>query len=100
MTGQGNGLLYEVKLSQKLKQAIKDLHRQSIHKGKGQQFLDSLRHIHNRLRQDPGNFGEPIYRLPALRLLVYQVVVSGIVVHYGVHEEKPLVFLKGMQLLS
>jgi UDP-N-acetylglucosamine 2-epimerase len=35
-----------------------------------------------------------LYRLPALKLLVYQVVVSGIVVFYGVHEEKPLVFLK------
>ena len=100
MTNHGNGLIYEVRLSQQIKQKIIDLHQQAILRGEGQRFLDSLRAIHNRLRQDPTNFGEPLYRLPALRLLVYQVVVSRIAVHYGVHEEKPLVFLKGVQLLS
>jgi hypothetical protein len=99
MTSPGNGLLYEVKLSNKIKETIKELHQRLAHQGKGQRFLDSLRAIHNRLQQDPTNFGEPLYQLPALRLLVYQVVASGIVVYYGVHEEKPLVFLKGVQLL-
>ncbi len=99
MTSPGNGLLYDVKLSNQIKETIKELHGRLAHQSKGQQFLDSLRAIYNRLRQDPTTFGEPLYRLPALKLLVYQVVVSGIVVYYGVHEEEPLVFLKGVQLL-
>ena len=89
-----------MKLSNQIKETIKELHQRMAHQGKGQRFLDSLRAIHNRLRQDPTNFGKPLYRLPALKLLVYHVVVSRIAVHYGVHEEKPLVFLKGVQLLD
>ncbi len=100
MTGQGNGFFYEIIVSQPIKQRIKEFHQQAILNGKGHEFLNSLRIIHRRLQQDPTNFGEPVYRLPALRLLIYHVIVSRVVVDYGVNEEKPLVFLKGVQFLT
>jgi hypothetical protein len=100
MTSQGNGSAYEVKLSHYLKSVIKELYQQADLQGKGQQFLLSLRAIHDRLRRDARDFGEPLYRLPTLKLMVYQVIVLPVVVTYVVHEEKPLVFLKTVKLLD
>lgn len=102
MSSQGNGrpLRYDVRCSEKIKATIKQLHQQASEQGKGQQFLDSLRTILDRLQEDPDRLGEPLYRLPALKLLVYQVIVSRVVVDYAVHEEKLLVFLKGVKLLD
>jgi hypothetical protein len=100
MTNPENGPVYQVKLSKKIIKVIKELHKQAAQQGQGQRYLASLEAVHHRLQKDPRNFGEPLYRLPALRLLVYQAIVSPVVVHYGVHEEKPLVFLKWVQLLT
>jgi hypothetical protein len=84
MTNPENGPVYQVKLSKKIIKVIKELHKQAAKQGQGQRYLASLEAV----------------RLPALRLLVYQAIVSPVVVHYGVHEEKPLVFLKWVQLLT
>lgn len=63
-------------------------------------FLAALRTIYERLQKDPMQFGEPLYTLPAMKLLVYQVVVGPVVVDYAVHQGKPLVFLRGVKLLG
>ena len=52
------------------------------------QFLATLRKVFERLQTDPAGFGEPLFRLPALNLMVLHVVVSRVVIHYGVHQEK------------
>ena len=46
------------------------------------------------------DFGEPLYRLPALRLLVRQAVVLPLVVVYAVHEDQALVLIRGFKVLS
>ncbi len=58
-------------------------------------FLEELEEV-----QQKANFGEPLFHLRALKLMVYQVVILPVVVIYVVHEEKPLVFLKSVKLLS
>jgi hypothetical protein len=100
MTGEGNGLVFEVKLSQKIKERAKELHQETVLRGEGPSFLRALRIIHDRLRRDPTRFGEPLYHLRALKLVMYQAVVSPVVVVYVVHEEKPLVFLRDVKLLD
>jgi hypothetical protein len=55
--------------------------------GTASQFLAAFRQIVARLHTDPIPFGEPRYRLPALRLLVMQAVLSPVVVDYAVHED-------------
>jgi len=67
--------------------------------GKGKLFVQSLRQILAQLRLEPSRFGEPLYSLPALRLTVRQAVVIPLVVYYGVHNEKPLVFVNGFKVL-
>ncbi len=100
MTTEGNGTVYEVKFSQNIKEIIIRLHLQEAARGKGQRFLEALRIIHHRLQRAALNFGEPLFHLRALKLTVYQAVVTPVVVVYVVHEEKPLVFLKDVKLLD
>lgn len=52
------------------------------------------------LSLDPRSFGEPLYHLPALNMQVRTCVVRPFVVHYAVLRERPIVVLKGVDLLS
>jgi hypothetical protein len=79
---------------------LDQLQGEAIARGIGPQFLEALREVGERLGKDPLNFGEPQYRLPALRLLVCQAAVGQLVVDYAVHEDRPLVFIRGFKLLS
>ena len=82
MTSKGNGQpgAYQVLMSQQTKSALKQHHLDAAHAGRGKKFVASFRQIVERLRTDPLVFGEPQYRLPSLKLLVRQAVVSPIVV--------------------
>jgi hypothetical protein len=52
------------------------------------------------LEIDPLDVGEPAYRLPTLRMQVRTVIVRPLVVDFGVCEDQPDVFIKGVKLLS
>ena len=83
-----------------VKADLRQFHQDQMHKGKGSAFLSSLRKINARLRKDPRGFGESLYRLPALKLLVHQGIISPLVVTFGVHDELPIVFVHVVKLLS
>jgi hypothetical protein len=102
MTSEGNGppLCYKVTMSEQTKAKLKQLHQAAMQRGEGQQFLNAFRHIVAQLRDTPLTFGDPLYRLPALRLLVHHGVIAPLVVYYGVHEERPLVFIAGFKMFS
>jgi len=102
MTGQGNGqsAVYDVRQSEQTRDELLKLHSQAAQRGYGKRFVAAARQIINRLRTDPINFGEPSYHLPALKLIVYRAVVAPLVVDYGVHDERLLVFVRGYKLLS
>ncbi len=102
MNGQGNGQRtpYQVILTQRSKESIARAHQQAVQVGKGQEFLDTMRAINERLRNATEQFGDPHYRLPLLKLLVYQAALSRVVVDYAIHQERPLVFVRSVKLLS
>jgi len=79
---------------------LRRFHKQLMHHGKGAAFRNVVREVYGRLRSDPRAFGETLYRLPALKLLVHQGIISPLVVTYGVHDELPLVFIHVVKLLS
>jgi hypothetical protein len=91
---------YQVDASKLVRRIIVELHRQAVEQGRGQSFVAAYKQIIERLRHDPRGFGEPDYRLASLRLLVRTCVVRPLVVHFAVHEEQPVVFIKGAKLLS
>ncbi|HJT76461.1 MAG TPA: hypothetical protein VJ739_04595 [Gemmataceae bacterium] len=101
MTSQGNGqpARYRVILSGVTRTALAQLSSKARQEGAGQEFLAAVREIGRRLRNDPLGFGEPRYRLPALRLLVCEGMIAPLVVNFAVHEDRPLVFIRGFRLL-
>src|SRR5262249_52986841 len=60
----------------------------------------AVRTINDRLRTDPLTFGEARYHLAAMRLAVRVAICRPLVVHYAVHEEKPLVFVQRILKLA
>ena len=102
MTSQGNGppVLYVVRLSGMARDEVKARYQEAVASGRGWRFLSALVKINEQLRHQPVSFGDPLYRLPALRLQVFQCAIAPLVVQYGVHEELPLVFIRKVLLLS
>jgi hypothetical protein len=102
MSSQGNGqpTLYQVSISKQQALVVKQRHLEAIQAGRGAQFLAAFRQIMERLQKDPLVFGEPLYHLPSLQLLVRQAVVLPLVVDYAVHEDRRVVFIRGIKVLS
>ena len=99
-TGNGQSKRYTVRSSKKTNFLLENLHQQAVEAGKSQIFMAALRQIADRLQKDPVSFGEPLYRLPALKLLVCQAAVLPLVVDFAVPDEMPLVFIRGFKVLS
>ncbi len=63
-------------------------------------YVAALRAIRQRLRTDPRSFGEYLHALQWLRLDMYLGSIAPLVVRYGVHQERKLVFVVNYHLLS
>jgi hypothetical protein len=81
-------------------QALRQIQRRAAREGRGEEVLSAFRQIARQLQADPVNLGEPLYRLPNLRMQVRSVAVRPLVVDFGVCEDRPLVFLRSVKLLS
>jgi hypothetical protein len=99
MSAEGNGG-YALHLSTFLARRLRKLHREAAERNQGRIFVESFRTIVHRLETNPLDFGEPLYRLPGMRMEVRTGVVSPIVVDFAVCQERPLVFIKGVKLLK
>jgi hypothetical protein len=91
---------YRVHASAVMLKVLRQIQRRADREGRGDKALSALRHIHQRLQQDPTAVGEPLYRLPGLRMQVRTVVVRPLVIDFAVAEDRPLVFIKSGTLLS
>jgi hypothetical protein len=100
LPSENHGQSYEVYASGAIAKALRQIQRQAVQEGRAEEVLSAIRRIEQRLRQDPFGFGEPLYRLPALRLQVRCSLVRPLAVDFAVSEDKPLVFLKSVQLLA
>ncbi len=95
-----NGGRFEVHCSGFIAKSLKQLQKRAKAQGRGEQVLSAIRSIWRRLSNDPLEFGEPLYRLPALQLQVRHGAIGPLLVYFAVHEDKPLAFIKGVMLLS
>ena len=101
MAVPGNGTpRFEVRCSGALIEQIRRVHRKARRQGRAGLVTQAFRKIIDQLERDPFNAGEPAYRLPSLRLQVRRAVIKPLVVDFAVCEDRPLVFLKGVKLLS
>lgn len=101
MRGARNGPPpYRVHMSAETRTRIRQLYARAVQNRWGADFVAALRRIVDRLRYDPIAFGEPMFRLPALKLVVYQAASLPLAVIYAVHEQQPLVFISYFKTLS
>jgi hypothetical protein len=94
-----NGGRFEVHCSGAVARHLKQIQKQAKQEGRGEAVLAAIRHIWRRLAVDPTELGEPLYHLPALRLEVRHGAVGPLLIHFAVHELRPLVFIKLVTLL-
>jgi hypothetical protein len=101
MSSAANGeRRYQIGFSGVIAEAIRQLQRQATREGRGPEFLDALRTIVERLQDNPVEVGEPLYRLPVLRMNVRCVLIRPLYIDFAVCEDRPLVFIKLVKLLS
>jgi hypothetical protein len=91
---------YEVKLADVIVQTLRRQARNAAQTGQEEALLSAFRQVIERLREAPHDFGEPLYRLPALRMLLCHGVLRPLAVDFGICEDRPLVFIRGIRLLS
>ncbi len=94
------GRFYQVHGSGTIAQAIRQIHRRALREGRGRELAQALHILKRRLQISPENLGEPLYRLAALRMQIRTAVVGPLAVDFGVCEDRPVVFIKGVSLLS
>lgn len=95
-----DGPRWKVSCSPVNAEILRQLQRQASQSGRGEAFAPAFRQIITRLQHDPTEAGEPLYRLPALRMEVRMVVVPPLALNFAVCEDQPLVFIKGATLLG
>ena len=100
MHSLGSDPPYQVHVSGVIAKRIKQVQRQASIEGRGDASLSAFKQIIKHLEQDPTSFGEPLHRLPGLRMRVRHAAVRPLFVNFAVCEDLPLVFIKGMRLLS
>jgi hypothetical protein len=94
------GHRYELEALASIVRLLKRLQRQAALEGRGNEMLLALRQIGRRLQTDPLNLGEPLFRLPTLRIQIRTVSLRPLVIDFGVCEDRPLVFFRSIKLLT
>jgi hypothetical protein len=95
-----NGPRYEVHGSGVIAKRLRQIQRQAAQEGRGEEVLGALKRIHRELQRNPNHFGEPLDRLSGLRMQIRTGVLGPVLVDFAVCEDRPLVFIKGVKLLS
>jgi hypothetical protein len=94
-----NGMPWKIIGSELVLRSIRALQRWAAREGWGGEMLRVLREIRDRLLSDPKEFGEPLYHLDALSLEIRTASVRPLIIEFGVHETRPLVFIQEVKLL-
>ena len=100
MPSSANGQpTFQLEISAAIAETLRQLQRRASREGRGKAFLLALRKIVERLRNDPSEFGEPLYRLSALRMQIRCAIIRPLGIDFAVCEDRPLVFIKSVKLL-
>jgi len=91
---------FEVLCSTEVARSILQLQRRASRSGRGKQVAEAFRNIISRLQSDPYQIGEPAYRLAALRMQIRTAALRPIAVTFGVCEDRRVVYIQSVKLLS
>jgi hypothetical protein len=91
---------WRVEFSQAIARDLRELQLKAEREGRGAKTIEAMERIHDRMSRDPMEFGEPLYRLPVMKIQNRQAVIAPVAVDFGVCEDRPVVFVKGVKLMS
>jgi len=94
------GRFYEIHGSATIAEAFRQVQRQAVQENRGQEMVGALRLLRQGLQRNPLKLGEPLYRLAALQMEIRMAAIGPLAVSFGVCEDRPLVFIKAVSLLS
>src|SRR6476659_3879480 len=96
MNPQRNGdPRFRISYLSKAKEQLRNVVRRAAQIGRLAEVIAAARAIRHRLQTDARVFGESTGALRLARLDVRHAAVGPVVVHYGVHEDEPEVFVSG-----
>jgi len=98
MEGPSEGL-YRVVLSRRIREQLRRWGEQAAARGIESEYLDVLRTTSQRLTTAPLDWGDPLYRLPALNVQVYRGLTSIFYVYYAVDQANRIVYPSEFKLL-
>jgi len=98
MIREENGTLYEISFSGFIAQEIKKLHKNAKAMGIGKEYVEALTYAVFRLQHQPWSFGELVSHLKVAKLMVHVRIVKPLLIEFAIHEEKPIVFIKRVEL--
>jgi hypothetical protein len=94
-----NSHSYQVIRSENTRTQLKEWGEVARELGLLDQYVASLKAIERKMQTEPLSWGDPVYPLSSLKLIIYRGIYWPFVVHYGVNEGKRLVFVKEYDLL-
>jgi hypothetical protein len=90
---------FKVVYPKRVLEAFRNLYQTAEIIGMIEALVEAAETIDYRLQKDPREFGDPCYSLPQLHLDLFVRAVSPLVVWYGVHRTKNVVFVKKIEAL-
>jgi hypothetical protein len=91
---------FKVHMSQTVREQFRNLNRLAIARGQGDAFVSALKRIVQPREARPHATGEPLYKLPNLRLQVRSAAIAPLVITFAVSTEHPYIYIKSGTLLS
>jgi hypothetical protein len=71
----------------------------AVSRGEGTEYVEALNFINHKLTTDPAGWGDPLYPLRKVGLMMRRGLHRPLQVHYAVDETLRLVFVKSFALL-
>lgn len=99
MGSQGNGKYYRISFSGLIAAEIKKLIKEAKAAGIGPAFVKALQQAMFRMEHDPWEFGEQIGRLHHGKAVIHVAMIKPLLIEFVIQEERPIVFIRRVQLL-
>ena len=102
MTDSSNGfnpLHYRLGMTGPAKDEYRRIGVEAVDAGLGTNVKQAMRAIVARLRTDPAGFGEPLYRMTKLKMMIRCAAISPLFVEYGVPDTEPVIIIRKVRWL-
>jgi hypothetical protein len=99
MPALGNGQKYQIVFSGYVAQELKTLHHRAKALGSGKAYVESLEHAVFRMEHAPWEYGELVRRVAVPPLSVHVGVTRPLLIEFAIHEARPIVLIKRVELM-